>query len=70
MRREHVCKEPRYCTCSIVGVEPDESCYIHGVSEWPPRCEICGRYMRRKQAEGCEQHATTQGLPLETAPVA
>lgn len=41
----HVCKEPRYCCCSVIGLEPDEDCPIHGRGPWPPRCGECGKYM-------------------------
>ena len=43
----HICKEGTYCTCSIVGLEPDEECPQHGGGIWPPRCAYCGRFVKR-----------------------
>jgi hypothetical protein len=45
--KKHICKplDP-YCVCSIVALEPDEQCPIHGV-EYPKRCK-CGRFVKRK----------------------
>jgi len=47
--KKHICKEPHTCSCSIQALEPDEECYVHGLGGWPPRCEICGRFMKRKK---------------------
>ena len=46
--KKHKCKEDKTCTCSIVGLEPDENCPKHGCGEWPKRCEICGRFIKVK----------------------
>lgn len=44
---EHICKEIDYCTCNIEALEPNEKCPIHsGYRPWPPRCYICGRFMK------------------------
>jgi hypothetical protein len=43
---EHVCKEIPYCSCSMIADEPDENCYIHGSGHWPPRCSICGKFLK------------------------
>ena len=42
---EHYCRKGTTCTCSVQGLEPDEDCPIHGCGQWPPRCEVCGRFM-------------------------
>jgi hypothetical protein len=42
---QHVCKRDRTCRCSVIGLEPDDNCPIHGCGEWPPRCGECGRYI-------------------------
>jgi uncharacterized phage-associated protein len=44
---DHICKESNSCVCSIVGLEPDESCPMHGGGQWPPRCETCGKFIKR-----------------------
>jgi hypothetical protein len=46
---KHECRRSSTCCCSMSALEPDESCPIHGAGEWPPRCEICGKFMRRIQ---------------------
>lgn len=43
--KKHICKEIIHCTCSIIALEPDENCYLHGSGPWPPRCGICGRFI-------------------------
>jgi len=45
----HECHESRTCSCYILGLEPDEDCPIHGGGKWPPRCEVCGKFVSRKQ---------------------
>jgi len=42
----HVCRESRTCCCSLTALEPDEDCPVHGWP-YPPRCEICGQFMKR-----------------------
>jgi hypothetical protein len=42
---KHKCQEGRSCCCSITALEPDDDCPLHGYP-FPPRCEICGRYMK------------------------
>ena len=42
----HTCAPARTCLCSIVGLEPDEDCPIHGFGD-DRRCETCGRFMKR-----------------------
>lgn len=43
----HICKEGTTCTCSIIGLEPNEECPVHGGGIYPPRCESCGKFIRR-----------------------
>jgi hypothetical protein len=47
--KKHRCREGRTCVCSIVALEPEEDCPIHGSGPWPPRCKICGRFIRRRK---------------------
>lgn len=47
--RGHEHRESKTCSCYILGLEPDESCPVHGMGEWPPRCEICGQFVKRKE---------------------
>lgn len=49
MNSPHICQESRTCQCSIQALEPNENCPIHGCGEWPPRCEHCGRIMKRER---------------------
>jgi hypothetical protein len=32
----------------MTALEPHEDCPIHSLGEWPPRCEICGQFIKRK----------------------
>jgi hypothetical protein len=47
MAERHVCAECDYCTCQAFALAPDESCFVHGIGDYPPRCVECGRFMRR-----------------------
>ena len=42
----HTCKEIDYCICDTMALEPNEQCIKHGAGPWPPRCIICGRFMK------------------------
>lgn len=44
--KKHECARPTGCTCYIGGLEPADDCPAHGNGEWPPRCAICGRFMK------------------------
>lgn len=46
--KKHKCRRSTTCTCSIIADTPNEDCPIHGHGEWPPRCVICGRFMKWK----------------------
>lgn len=46
MIKDHICRESKTCKCYSLALEPDEKCPIHCYGEWPPRCEICGRFMK------------------------
>lgn len=46
----HMCHEAKSCCCSITALEPDEDCPVHAQGPWPPRCEVCGRFIMRKEA--------------------
>jgi hypothetical protein len=48
---KHEHRRPHTCACSIQALEPKETCPIHGSGDWPPRCEICGKFMKRKENE-------------------
>ena len=43
----HVCAEGKTCTCSMLALEPDEDCPVHGAGPYPPRCGKCGRFIKR-----------------------
>jgi len=42
----HVHKRPSWCCCSTTALEPDDDCPTHTSGEWPPRCELCGQFMK------------------------
>lgn len=44
--KEHVCKESTTCTCYMLADEPSEDCPQHGGGTFPPRCELCGKFMK------------------------
>lgn len=44
--KDHICKKSNTCQCSMLATEPKESCPVHAVGDWPPRCEECGRFMK------------------------
>ena len=46
----HECKEIDYCTCSILSLDPKETCPQHGGCNetWPPKCAECGRFISQK----------------------
>lgn len=47
-RTSHVCRESKTCCCYPLADEPDDDCPVHAGGPWPPRCEICGRFIKRK----------------------
>jgi hypothetical protein len=49
--KEHECKRNTFCTCDTQAFEPDEECPVHGAGEFPPRCCICGRFMKWNRYE-------------------
>lgn len=40
----HKCEPDDICCCTILALEPDEQCPIHGWP-YPRRCRLCGRFM-------------------------
>ena len=51
----HTCREAEIaCTCIGAIYEPDESCNLHGLGEWPPRCVDCGRFLPYTPPEAAE----------------
>lgn len=56
-KTSHECRESRTCCCSQQATEPDWNCPIHGDGEWPPRCEVCGKFMRWPQRDANEAQA-------------
>ena len=44
---EHVCRAAIYCTCSVMALEPADSCPVHGYYPYPHRCQMCGRFMKQ-----------------------
>ena len=57
----HICRENKSCACSVLADEPSENCPIHYGLQWPPRCEVCGRFMERTttviNSEKIKEHA-------------
>ena len=51
--KQHTCEEYKVCMCSIVGLEPNEDCPVHGYP-YPARCE-CGRFVSRPRDEVTER---------------
>jgi hypothetical protein len=49
---EHICAQKKYCICSIGALEPDDNCPLHGHANNPPKCDTCGRFIKRTLAEG------------------
>ena len=49
MNKKHKCEPMKYCICSSLASEPDESCPIHGCC-WEKRCS-CGRYVKSKNQQ-------------------
>lgn len=65
--QEHVCKRLDFCTCWPLALEPDEDCPIHGHGPLPPRCCICGRFMKwddplEKALFGMERQYKKRGM--------
>ncbi len=46
--KKHKHKESQECNCWILSDTPDEDCPQHGIGEWPPRCQYCGRFIKRR----------------------
>ncbi len=42
---DHRCRETRTCCCYGLADEPSPDCPIHAMGSWPPRCEVCGRFI-------------------------
>ena len=51
IEKRHQCRRSRTCCCSSQALEPDDECPIHGAGEWPPRCCVCGRFMKWSEPE-------------------
>ena len=51
--KNHKCFHEKYCSCSIVGLEPDEECEIHGYNNKTKKCDICGRFFRNRPIIVC-----------------
>ena len=50
--KPHKCEIGHYCMCSIVALEPDNSCPIHGFGWYDtPRCIHCGRFMKKEKKQ-------------------
>jgi hypothetical protein len=45
--KSHICRKSNTRGCYQLATEPDEECPVHGAGEWPPRCEVCGRFVKR-----------------------
>lgn len=51
MVKKHECRESKTCKCYQLALEPRENCPVHGSGEWHPRCEVCGRFLKRHLSE-------------------
>jgi hypothetical protein len=45
--KPHICRKSNTRGCYQLATEPDEECPVHGIGPWPPRCEVCGRFVKR-----------------------
>lgn len=63
--KEHECKESKLCSCSMTALEPDEECPVHGAGEWPPRCCVCGRYIKRKEINETKESTAVRHLAAD-----
>ena len=61
---KHDCRESTTCCCYLLADEPDEECPVHGGGTWPPRCEVCGRFMKRKAYDVEYYHGNFGGNAL------
>jgi hypothetical protein len=41
----HECRESKSCCCSSWALESNEDCPVHSGGPWPPRCEVCGKFL-------------------------
>ena len=49
--QSHVCIEEYrgydgVCSCQASDYCPSDTCQVHGERPWPPRCCVCGRFMK------------------------
>jgi hypothetical protein len=44
--KKHEHKKADYCTCYPLGIEPDDTCPVHGIPDYPTRCVVCGQFMK------------------------
>jgi len=49
--KPHKHKRQDWCNCSSSALEPEDSCPIHGQVEYPPRCYLCGQFLKREKYE-------------------
>lgn len=44
--KKHKCEEfMRFCSCNMLGLEPSETCEVHGGNPVVPRCR-CGKFVK------------------------
>ncbi len=53
--KSHVCERSKTCCCYMLADEPAENCPVHGMGEYPPRCCICGKFMKIYDEQEKEQ---------------
>lgn len=51
MKVDHECEEDHLCCCSMTALEPNEDCPVHAAGPYPPRCGICGKFIKRRESE-------------------
>lgn len=51
MTKPHTCTISKTCSCSIIALEPDEECPVHGWGPDHPSCGVCGRFVAKQNLE-------------------
>jgi hypothetical protein len=62
--RDHTCHRSMDCICSISALEPADQCPQHGGGSWPPRCDVCQRYLPYSEAGVIKQEDWDRLVPL------
>ncbi len=57
IQESHPCRESTTCCCYGAVDDPSPDCPVHSMGSWPPRCEVCGRFLRWKDGLESLQYA-------------